>query len=370
MPFGFSWQQGLEALQAPDNDFFQMPMPVPKRLPTSFYTKGDSFMLLSGVTAKKEQCLVSQGGLTEQDAGSLALESCDDAMRFGDGRELFTLQSDGQLMANAGKKCVALALQENGEEEEAGGRTLALTDCDGNGDLDRISWRLTPQNTFRALSMPRLESHQTEPHDLDLCLSLRGKGPVGSNDVAQGGIVHATSTADHVGHGANRVNDGMGASYWASEFNPQGEVILQVDLGRKIPIKEIEIKWECPAQNFRVETLREGGWVQQFSSPDPALAGTKKKGKAKDFPVTHIQLDGVKGSAVRVVMEGPAAPCQTAKGMKVFGVREFIVNAERRPPFLEACDMKGGDARSKWFLSYAGQWHPCKRLPDFKAQFL
>ena len=58
----------------------------------------------------------------------LVLVPCAAAIAAGDGRELFTMQPDGQIVSVAGHLCVGL----NGDVEAG---TLALASCDSAGNI-------------------------------------------------------------------------------------------------------------------------------------------------------------------------------------------------------------------------------------------
>merc|ERR1711908_219608 len=106
---------------------------------------------------------------TDADPGRVALMACEDAMKYMDGREMFAMQSDGQIVSLMNRKCIALAFQDPDQKADDAAVKLAFTDCDGaEGDsLDRLAWRLTPQNTLRALNLPYTDGFDQEVHDMD-----------------------------------------------------------------------------------------------------------------------------------------------------------------------------------------------------------
>jgi len=347
---------------------FHVPRSMRKTVPSAFIDQ--TFMIISGVSAKKEQCLVVEGGKVDEIGSGLNIVACDDAVKFDDGRELFNLQADGQLVTSIGRKCVALAHKEDADPEQ---RELQLTDCDAvGGDFDRISWKVSPQNQLMASPLPHSESRLPS----DFCMSLDGQGLPGLKNVAEGATTHASSSADQEAHIATRATDGLRATYWASQVDPEEPVTLQVNLGANaVPLRGIEIKWECPPKHWRLETSEDGvHWLNVFSKePDLAAAVPKKKGMKKvtdQLEITKVPLDGVHASAARIVMDVPAPRCATAKGERLFGVREFSVKVAKRSPWLAPCDAKGGDGRSKWFLTQVGQWQPCRKLPNYRETFL
>lgn len=352
------------------------PLSLKAARPTAFINNDQAFMLISGVTSKQEQCLVVEGGAVSLPGAGLSLEACSDAIRHQDGRELFNLQSDGQIVTVGGGKCVAKSQKLSADGEPM----LELSDCDHNtSDAERIWWRFTPQNQIQAMSSPS-HGKASNSHEGNLCMSLDGSGRPGEKNVAPDSIPRASSNVDNFAHNAARMVDGNPATYWASAINPEDHVTLQVDVGKNIPLTGVDIKWECAAKSFRVETLGEGGWIERFSTDDfqpladaSASSGLGKRLRASagtKFPTTHIPLDGVRASAVRVILKSPAPSCETAGGERLFGIRELEVKTARRVPSLQRCDAAAGDARSRWFLTQVPEWNPSKRMPDFREQFL
>jgi len=346
-------------------------------------------MLESGVTSKREQCLVAEGGFSGNNGTHLVLQSCQDAVRAGDGRELFYLQADGQLVTVAGHKCVVHAEEPTFEEKDAGSQgSLVLDDCDANHQWPQseklVTWRATKDNTLRALRHGK---------DWNKCLSLDGHGQAGLQDQAPGGIPHATSSADDVAHGADRATDGGDFTYWVSDFNPDKPVTLQLDLRRRQLVSAIDIKWECKPKKYRVEYFDGRKWIEVKVPPnadaknavlglppapkpqppveqegeerriDPMLdnkavtysemvEGHRDQAMSEDqlrrhwasimqvdsldvaaklpkpqlqLPVTHIPLHGAEASGVRLTMATPAPVCPTAKGAGAEPLRAFGV---------------------------------------------
>merc|ERR1719412_241739 len=73
-----------------------------------------NFMIVSGITASSELCLVLENN-------NVHLEDCLAAIAAGDGRELFSFTPNGRLQ-NSGGKCASL---QNNE--------IVATDCDAAG---------------------------------------------------------------------------------------------------------------------------------------------------------------------------------------------------------------------------------------------
>ena len=126
-----------------------------------------------------------QGTAASEDA-ALVLEECVGAVAAGDGRELWKLQPNGQLMNIAGDKCAGL----QGNDVTDGGHVV-LMDCDAalKSNDGRSQWEVLGKGQ---LSLARQGG---------LCLSQGGPAP-GRRNVAARAAATASSTAN-VEHGAN-----------------------------------------------------------------------------------------------------------------------------------------------------------------------
>ena len=111
------------------------------------------------------------------------MESCANSVAAGDGRDLFSLSADGQLLNVASGKCVGVP-----DGNAADGATLALGDCSA-----------APQ--WEALGNGQLKAKGAA----DLCLSQSGLAP-GTADVASKAAVSASSTSNALAHGESVVS--------------------------------------------------------------------------------------------------------------------------------------------------------------------
>ena len=57
----------------------------------------------------EEMCLAVENGMVDVEGAEVSLLPCVSAIAAGDGRELFSLQPNGQLLSVLGKLCVGLA---------------------------------------------------------------------------------------------------------------------------------------------------------------------------------------------------------------------------------------------------------------------
>ena len=117
-------------------------------------------------------------GNTGANGAGVVLESCASSVAAGDGRDLFSLSANGQLMNVVSGKCVGA---QDGNPAE--GVKLVVGDCGS-----------APQ--WEALGNGQLKAKGTN----DLCLSQSGLAP-GTADVASKAAVSASSTSNSVAHG-------------------------------------------------------------------------------------------------------------------------------------------------------------------------
>ena len=58
---------------------------------------------------REELCLTVENGMVDVEGAEVSLMPCVSAIAAGDGRELFSLQPNGQLLSVLGKLCIGLA---------------------------------------------------------------------------------------------------------------------------------------------------------------------------------------------------------------------------------------------------------------------
>lgn len=301
-------------------------------------------MLIAGASAKKEHCLVVEGGLTNLGNGSggsrsggLAIQRCDKAIKAGDGREIWRFQPDGQLVTLQGGQCVAIV------DDPGGARYLELQECQPATAPESLSFQVTGNNNLEAKG--------------GLCLTLEGAGTPGELDAALNVQVRATSSADPVQHPASNVVDGKTITYWASQFDPPDPVslVLNLDVTRKV--NSVDVKWECQPDHFKIETT--GGdnkWATAWMEDDFFYQTKNKK--------THVELKGLKSNGIRITMYPPAPKCKTSGGDAMFAIKQVNVKVNRLRPTVEPCsEVKDKtDSRGRWFLSQVSEFKP--RIPE------
>lgn len=98
---------------------------LPKRshLRHTSFSESPTFMVVSGMTAKKEHCLAADA--PDQEGSGLTIVPCEAGVRKMDGAELWRFMDNGALYTLMGKKCLSLV-----DGETKGGGTIELQDCD------------------------------------------------------------------------------------------------------------------------------------------------------------------------------------------------------------------------------------------------
>merc|ERR1719188_1705883 len=107
-----------------------------------------------------EQCHVVEDGAIFDNGAEISIVPCLGAIAAGDGREVFLLSEDGQLMNNVGEKCVTLA-----DGDTAGGGKIVMQPCASSNDMGdgRSSWAFQPNAQLKMTQMG------------DFCLTMVGE---------------------------------------------------------------------------------------------------------------------------------------------------------------------------------------------------
>jgi len=273
-----------------------------------------TFMLLSGVSATSEMCLTSNGQ-------TVGLEACLHAIAVGDGRELWSFQTGGQLLHVTSKKCA-------GASGGAAGAGVVMRDCNGAD-----SWELLASGQVKVGA---------------LCLSQSGTA-AGTENIAAKAAAMATSTADIVTHGASAAVDMNEASYWASRFDETSPVTLSIDLGGEHSLEALKISWVFPARAFTVSMSGDGEhWSEVFAT------------SVNVENTTTIRLGSKRASKVKVVMQEPHALYGVVQGHSLYGVRSVSILTPGLRAVVDDCASaaKSKDARDKFFAAFVSEFDP------------
>jgi len=102
-------------------------------------------MLVSGASSESEMCVVAENGESGHVGGLAVLDGCVDAIAMGDGRELWTHTSTGQI-TSIGGLCIAVA-----GNVVAGGGVVELVECGAAAQAGdgRSVWSLDESGRLR-----------------------------------------------------------------------------------------------------------------------------------------------------------------------------------------------------------------------------
>lgn len=192
-------------------------------------------MIVSGATAPEELCVVSGG------KSSVSLEPCLWAMAAADDREVFVLDSKGQISDPTGSRCIVVA---NGDA--LGGGRLVLQDCDAAAQASdgRSNWELTSAGQLKLARMGRY------------CLGSTGSW---IGDVLPTGTA-ASATSSASGHEAIRVLDGDPATYWEAGIlaDEREHIDFELLLGKPVTLHTLDVAWLRFPMSFEIQVADEG----------------------------------------------------------------------------------------------------------------
>eukprot|EP00440_Ansanella_granifera_P035210 gb/GFBE01038189.1/.p1 GENE.gb/GFBE01038189.1/~~gb/GFBE01038189.1/.p1 ORF type:complete len:399 (+),score=82.93 gb/GFBE01038189.1/:1-1197(+) len=293
-----------------------------------------SFMLVSGVSAPTETCVIAAGS-------EVTLAGCKDAAAAVDGREVWSLTPAGQLTSMVQSKCLGV------RGEAMAGAKLEMMECDAAGASGQ--WELQGNGQVKGFG--------------GLCLSLSGP-EAGLADVASSAGAVASSTLDAAAHGARKACDGEPSTYWASKLGADGPVTLTLDLGKAELVERVALGFEFVPQSFSVLISADGGrWLEVFSTDTNVLREVA------------VPVGGQQASAVKLEMREAHPVHGVLGGNNVFGVRKLAVFAQRLRPVLEHCGLaaRSADARDKFFTAAVSSFDPAAgaalraELPSLEA---
>lgn len=278
-----------------------------------------NFMLVSGVSASQEMCLV---GMSHVGA---TLDACAAAIAELDGREVWSLAAGGSLTNLATKQCLAAP------PDAAAGSAVELAPCNGAGGS---AWELQANG-------------QIKLGESSMCLSQAGP-TAGMADLAVSSSIVASSTLDPA-HGASLAVDGLTSSYWVSKLDEEGPVSLTVEFGKPSSVLEVALDFEFVPSSFSLQLMGASGkWTEEFAT------------ETNIMKTVRVPIASVTASGVRLVMSRAHATQGVLGGRSIYGVRSFKVLAPLMAPVLEPCAAaaESSDARDKYFAVAVGSMDP------------
>jgi hypothetical protein len=288
----------------------------------------EPFMIVSGITAPMEMCLAVTDVKTIGANNAIDLVPCAAAIAAGDGREIFSMQSNGQLLSVFGNECVGLL-----DNNAVSGGRLVLMGCDaalGAGD-GRSNFDFQGNGQV-AIGLER-----------GYCVSSSGDA-VGNVNVASHAAVSATSTANAPTHGAPMAVDGNEFTFWASSLIAAREPVeFIVDWGSDETLHSMQIFWEFRPKSFAISLASSNSpWEHMFATDVNVVW------------VTQIQLNTLASKAkVRMVEVQPLDG-------EMYGIKTISLFARRLRTIVAGCAEAGRskDARDKLFLSQVKTFQP------------
>ena len=267
------------------------------------------FMLVAGTSSPEEVCLF-------ENAGNIGLDACSSAVAAGDGREIWSLTSNGQLMNAVSKKCASAAAT-----------SLVPSECGGAS-----TWKMLPNGQVQVG---------------EKCLSQMGEG-AGTENVAAHVAAAASSSANSAFHAAAAAVDTDDATFWASRPGDAGPVTLTIELGEARTINVMKIAWEFPAQTFAVSVSSDGTeWTEVFATAVNMV-------KTSRIPL------GLTARKIRVDMRKPHPLDGAFAGQAVYGIKSIALLAPRLEAALVDCSIasQSKDARDKYFMVSVSDFDP------------
>eukprot|EP00392_Amoebophrya_sp_AT5.2_P003047 g3052.t1 len=314
-------------------------------------------MIVSGITAAKEHCLVADA--PDRDGSGLHLEPCEGQVRRMNGSELYRFMDNGALYTLMGKKCLSL---EDGKVTATGG-IVSLQDCDA----------ATSSPDGRALWEPMPSSQLKIGKVGDFCLSMGPeKGGIGESNIIKGNSnIDATSEngthaaklladgnprgvlSENGTHAAKLLADGNDSTDWASDWDPGEDEAVTIDLGSVTKLSNLSIDWEYPPKSFSVQNSTDGTHFSACSRVDfNEKWSYKMPGKS------------LKTRYLRIVMHEvhPSLGQHKESGRHLYGIQHVRVTSRSLNPILQKCSeaARAVDARDKWFLVEVTEFNPCK----------
>jgi len=288
------------------------------------------FMIISGITALTEMCLAVTSVDINDENAAIGLIPCNAAVAAGDGREIFSMQSNGQLLHVFRKQCVGFP-----NHDAVDGGRLGLVRCD------------TPSQNGNVLTGFEFQGNGQISMDGDHCLSHSGDA-VDQVNVASHAAASATSTANALTHGAGMAVDGNELSFWASRLITQNDAVeFLVDWGKAEHINGMKILWEFAPKSFSVLLADANSKWKEILETNVNI-----------ISVTRIQLN-VLASKAKVLMK-ELQPFNGDLRKQIYGIKSISFLARPLRTIVDTCTQasKSKDARDKFFLSHVKAFDP------------
>ena len=190
-------------------------------------------MLKTAANGDNDGCLVTADG-SGKDGREIQLMDCTEAIATGDGRELWIIQNNFQITSYVGEKCM-----ESAQGDTSDGARVQINDCwisNGAGD-GREKWVMDHTGLTKLYKdQSKCLTVLTDSILENLCLKAKS---------------FASSTMNDGQHEANMATDGFEENYWSSNPGTK-EATFTILFEEPKTVKELQIKWKFPAEEFEV----------------------------------------------------------------------------------------------------------------------
>lgn len=294
----------------------------------------EPIMLINGITADEEMCVVTENGNNGQSGALITLQSCNSAIAAGDGRELWRMTESGQMKSVVGNKCVVL-----GGNSASGGGIIELSDCEAAAEAGdgRSFWDLSPS---AQLSMARGGGY---------CMVLSGSVSNSGQDVSNKASAKATATKDDT-HSASHILDGDSSTYWSSPSadSLSGPVSVTLELAELTRVDKVAIEWQDAARNFQIQVAGPSGSWSVFGSMEGNTLS-----RTTTFGASAL------AKRVRIIMNDPSSSSAS------YGIHSVSVFAMPQKMGVQDCSEASmtGDARDKFFVQQVSEFDPAASAP-------
>ncbi|KAF7458590.1 F5/8 type C domain-containing protein [Cryptosporidium felis] len=288
-------------------------------------------MIISGITDERgDNCLQVIGGKVQDEFAQVDLDSCVYGISTGDGRELWRIGPNGQIISAASNppKCLTVA---NGDF--TGSSPLLIQDCEmaEQAEDGRSFWEFN-------------ENSQLQVKGTNACVNQVNKAGTGVGTTILELNGTASSTMDAL-HTIDAAVDGDVATYWVSgAFEGAGEHKVSINLSANTTyqLKNIRIDWEFPPFTYSV-AAKVDGEMKEIVRVEGNPSNT-----------TLNEINGVISDFVQIVMEKPHPRYGKYSNKYLYGIREVELSTNNLRSVVSFCRdaALSKDARDKYFLNY------------------
>ena len=272
--------------------------------------------------------------LLGNDGAEAQLMECTEAIAMGDGRELWIVQNNFQILSYVGKKCLELKDGDNSDNARIQINNCWITNSYGDG---RDKWLIEPSGKIIAYK------------DRSKCLTAFTNQYLENVAYRQKAIASSNLDSSHSPHLAL---DGQESNYWASSPGIS-QNSFTVMFNEPKTVREIKISWKYYATDFEILGLRENNiWENIETIKNNDKATTKSRTGTRS-------LYGVK-----IIMN---RGFEMFEGKVIYGINDLQCQAGTKPVKLKECN-EGEDFKSNVFLMEDVEFVDLEAAPKLKFE--